>query len=190
MIRGRQKVQKKIIQGFSLIEILVAFCIFFIGVLVIIIFFGIHRESSVSRGNVHLAQILASNQLEYLLGLDFSSSSLELCGDLCGDLYEDERRQFCHSDEGGGREGLARNLNSQGKADLQGRFRREWDIAIVANEDSNHMRQITVRVRWTDKPLASGKSLKKGFNRQVEMKSLKIKPKKRGGFHLRGPLSP
>jgi type IV pilus assembly protein PilV len=150
--------------GFSFIELLVALAIFSVGILGIISLQGISLMATDFGGNMTVARILASDQLDRLQTLAMSSSSLDICG-----------TPYCHKDIGAGSDGTVRaTLGYTGAVDVNGRFQREWDVQDLSPATSM-ARVISVRVYWTDIGKTGVSSAgARTFNRKIEMTSIKV----------------
>lgn len=149
--------------GFTLVEVLIALTIFAIGVLGIISLQSITLVSTDTSGNMSLARILASDQLERIAGMPYGSASLSVCS-----------TAFCHSDVGNGLGGVTPSvtLDQTGAARSNGRFLRDWNVTTVATGILN----VTVRVRWTDVPGGPSSARARTYNRTLQMSSIKIDP--------------
>lgn len=148
-------------RGFNFIELLIALLIFSIGIMGVLSLQGISLMSTDFSGNMGAARLLASDQLERLGGLSFTATALTVCSPT----------PFCYADTGGGAAGTGRNIGYTGQFEVSGRFRREWDVAAI----STTVKQVTVRVRWTDVPGVT-QATAQTFNRSLQMTTIKINP--------------
>ena len=115
--------------------------------------------SSSHGGSLSVGRILAEDQLGRLQTTSFTSPSLNNCGSA-----------FCYNDSGGGVPGAAANLNEMGLASSQGRFRRTWNVSTIQPD----VKQISVRVLWTDAPGGPSSAAPNSFNRRIELRSVKV----------------
>src|SRR6185369_9429010 len=98
-------------------------------------------------GNMSVARVLVSDEMERLHGLPFTDAALTICG-----------TSYCHGDLGGGVAGLTANvIDFTSQATAHGRFKRDWDVKATNPVDAN-AKAITVRVRWTDTKGGSSKA--------------------------------